>query len=94
MIDELKPIFVEEISGNVDHGYIIITKKYGTAVHRCPCGCKNLVVTPIKKNGWKLTDHDDDTISLSPSISNPTIRCKSHYWIKQNKIVWAEEPVK
>jgi len=30
-------------------------------------------------------------VSLYPSIGNWSLDCKSHYWIKQNQALWADE---
>jgi hypothetical protein len=32
---------------------------------------------------------DGDLVSLSPSIGNWQFPCRSHYWIRENAIVWA-----
>lgn len=90
---ELKPVYAEELP-SIENGFLYISKKYNTASHNCPCGCGSLIVTPLKKTGWHLAIDMNDKISLRPSISNPTIPCKSHYWITDNKILWAEEPRK
>jgi Family of unknown function (DUF6527) len=33
---------------------------------------------------------DGRSISLDPSIGNWGFQCRSHYWIKNNRVVWAE----
>ena len=30
-----------------------------------------------------------DTVSLHPSIGNWSFPCRSHYWIRGNRVVWA-----
>ncbi|MDE5759047.1 MAG: hypothetical protein K2H85_10620 [Allobaculum sp.] len=66
-----------------------ISLLYGIATHLCACGCRNKIVTPLSKNGWTLTY--DGKISLSPSIGNYEIPCKSHYFITNNKIEWVKD---
>ena len=36
---------------------------------------------------------DGRTISLNPSIGNWSYPCRSHYWIKGNRVVWDGTPV-
>ena len=39
---------------------------------------------------WKLI-FDGETISLDPSIGNWSFDCRSHYWIRQNRVKWAPQ---
>jgi hypothetical protein len=80
--------FVEYIPSDLADGVLYISITYRTAVHRCACGCGNKVVTPISPADWQLLYHGD-TVSLSPSIGNWGIPCRSHYWIKSNHIRWS-----
>ena len=97
MMKMLNHKFVESIPDKINDGELFISVKYGTAVHRCCCGCGQEVVTPLSPTDWKLT-YDGLTVSLSPSIGNWSFKCKSHYWIKENKVVWSakwsEEQIK
>ncbi|MGO9620401.1 MAG: DUF6527 family protein [Desulfobaccales bacterium] len=61
---------------------------YGTAIHKCCCGCGEKVVTPFSPTDWKLI-FDGVSISLDPSIGNWSFKCKSHYWIRHNRVIWA-----
>jgi hypothetical protein len=63
---------------------------YGSAVHKCCCGCGEKVVTPFSPTDWKLT-FDGETVSLHPSIGNWSFKCRSHYWIRENQIHWAPQ---
>ena len=60
-------------------------------VHLCACGCGEKVVLQIDPNFWKV-DYDGESLSLHPSIGNFQYPCKSHYWIRKNKVVWADTP--
>jgi hypothetical protein len=80
--------FVEEIPSELEEGKVYVSIRFRTAVHLCACGCGNKVVTPIKPAKWRLT-FDGDTVSLSPSVGNWQFPCRSHYWIRQNKVEWA-----
>ncbi|WEK35888.1 MAG: DUF6527 family protein [Candidatus Pseudobacter hemicellulosilyticus] len=80
--------FVDSIPDNVGEGILYVCIEYGTVVHKCVCGCQNEVVTPLSPKDWKLT-FDGETISLYPSIGNWRFKCKSHYWITNNRIIHA-----
>ena len=58
-------------------------------VHLCACGCGEKVVLQIDPNFWKV-DYDGESLSLHPSIGNFQYPCKSHYWIRKNKVIWAD----
>lgn len=78
--------FVEFIPEQLEEGILYISLTYCTAIHKCCCGCGNEVVTRFSPTDWKLI-FDGKTISLEPSIGNWNFKCKSHYWIKKNKVV-------
>jgi uncharacterized protein DUF6527 len=80
--------FVEFIPSDLKEGVIYVSIQYATAVHNCACGCGSKVVTPITPTDWELT-FDGETISLYPSIGNWNFPCRSHYWIRRNRVKWA-----
>jgi hypothetical protein len=86
----LKHEFVEFIPDVIEEGKVFVSIEYATAVHKCCCGCGKEVVTPLSPTDWKLI-FDGKTISLDPSIGNWTFPCRSHYWVKNNRGVWAED---
>ena len=69
---------------------LYISIKYATTLHLCPCGCGNKVVAPLSPDGWSVT-FDGLTVSLNPSIGNWSFPCKSHYWIREDEIVWSRK---
>lgn len=81
--------FVEFIPEQPKDGTLYVCMGLATAVHKCCCGCGNEVVTPLSPTGWKLI-FDGETITLHPSIGNWGFHCQSHYWIKNNRVQWAE----
>ncbi|MHB8656306.1 MAG: DUF6527 family protein [Terriglobia bacterium] len=84
----LKHEFVEYIPNDLKDGTIYVSMAFATAVHICCCGCGNEVITPLSPTDWKLI-FDGQTISFDPSIGNWSFACRSHYWIRRNKVVWA-----
>jgi hypothetical protein len=77
--------FVELIPEVLEPDTLYISVTYCTAIHLCVCGCGNEVVTTLSPIDWELT-FNGKTVSLSPSIGNWNFPCKSHYFIRQNKI--------
>lgn len=86
----LKHEFVEFIPAELKSGTIYVSMRFGTATHLCVCGCGNKVVTPLRPMDWKLI-FDGKTISFHPSIGNWSFPCRSHYWIRNNRVQWAEQ---
>ena len=82
--------FVEFIPEQLDEGVVYVTIEYATAIHRCCCGCGTEVTTNFSPTDWKLI-FDGETISLDPSVGNWSFPCRSHYWIRRNKVVWAAQ---
>src|SRR6266702_5718108 len=81
--------FVHYIPEELEPGIIYISMHYATAAHSCCCGCGEQVITPLTPTDWKMT-FDGETISLWPSIGNWNFRCRSHYIIRNSRILVAE----
>ncbi len=80
--------FVEFIPDQLQEGILYVSLQYATAAHICCCGCGEEVITPFSPSDWQLT-FDGVTITLSPSIGNWSFACRSHYWIRRNRVEWA-----
>lgn len=80
---EIIPIFVEFIPFELEDGKLYISEEYGVAIHLCLCGCQEKTVTPLQHGEWTLIK-DGEKISLTPSIANYQMPCKSHYVITKN----------
>ena len=80
--------FVKYIPETLEDGVLYISVEFATSSHACCCGCENEVVTPLDPAGWTLS-FDGVTVSLSPSIGNWQLSCRSHYWICRNHVQWA-----
>ena len=81
--------FVHFVPEKLDDGVVYVSIPFATAVHLCCCGCGTEVATPFSPADWQLT-FDGRSVSLSPSIGNWSLPCRSHYWIRDNKIIWAQ----
>ena len=86
--DSLVPEFVDVMPETIEAGRLYISKRFRTAAHLCACGCGARVVTPLKPAKWQLTENGG-LVSLSPSIGRWQLPCKSHYWIRDNQVIWA-----
>lgn len=87
---ELTIRFVEFIPDELQAKTLYISMEYATAAHQCPCGCGTKVVTPLSPIQWSLY-FDGRAVTLSPSIGNWEFPCRSHYWIKKNRVQWAPQ---
>jgi hypothetical protein len=84
----MKHKFVEFIPSKIEEGILYISIEYDIAMHKCPCGCGDVITTTLSPARWKLT-YDGETVSLHPSIGNWSHACQSHYFITKDKVVWA-----
>jgi hypothetical protein len=80
--------FVETVPEMIEPGILYVSMDYATAAHRCCCGCGEEVVTPFSPAQWQMT-FDGDEISLYPSIGNWNFRCRSHYFIREGRVIEA-----
>ena len=80
--------FVEFMPEKLEPGVIYVSLRFALVSHQCACGCGEEVVTPLSPKDWQLI-FNGDTVSLYPSIGNWKFQCRSHYWIDQNRAVWA-----
>lgn len=86
-VDALAPDFVEYVPGLLEPGILYVSISYETIVHLCCCGCGNKVALPLSPAGWAVT-YDGATISVSPSVGNSSLPCRSHYWIRKGRVEW------
>jgi hypothetical protein len=80
--------FVEFMPEKLEPSVIYVSLRYSLVSHKCACGCGEEVVTPLSPKDWQLI-FNGETISLYPSVGNWRFACRSHYWIDQNRAVWA-----
>ena len=88
--------FVTHIPERIEPGVLFVSMEFGMVAHSCCCGCGEEVTTPLTPTDWKLT-YDGETISINPSVGNWNLACRSHYVIKNGKVIeagpWSDEQV-
>lgn len=89
-VDAVTSEFVDLLPKELIDGVVYVSIEHRTVVHKCCCGCGEPVVVGLSPAQWKMI-FDGETISLSPSIGNGTLPCNSHYWIRENKVLWAKQ---
>ncbi len=80
--------FVRSVPRELEAGVLYVSVDYATAVHSCCCGCGEQVVTPLSPTDWKMI-YDGESVSLTPSIGNWQLPCRSHYVIRQGHVIEA-----
>lgn len=87
---QLQPKFVEFIPETLDDGVLYVAMDYQMVAHRCCCGCGHPVYLPLSPAQWRLT-FDGEAIWMEPSVGSWSLPCRSHYWIRGNRVQWADE---
>ncbi len=86
--DSLRAVFVEFMPEPLEEGVLYVSTRFKVAIHHCACGCGYNTVTPFgHPSGWNITINGD-AVTLHPSIGNQNFPCRSHYWIRDSKVVW------
>ncbi len=86
------PEFVEYIPADgkdLVPGLVYISMKHKTVVHLCPCGCGQLSEFMLDPIRFRM-EYDGISVTFDPSIGNSNLKCRSHYWIRENRIWWCE----
>lgn len=88
-IKQIRPKYVEFIPERIEEGVLYISERYRTAVHKCCCGCAQEVVTPLSPAEWSVK-LNGGRVSLWPSIGNWSYPCRSHYVIRESRVLEAK----
>lgn len=83
---ELTPCDLDEFPRVLEEGILYISEECEMAAHKCCCGCGEDVITPLNPARWRLDRHGG-RVSLHPSIGNWKFACRSHYWIRHNRVI-------
>jgi hypothetical protein len=77
---------MDEFPRVLEEGILYISEQCELAAHKCCCGCGEDVITPLHPARWRLDRHGG-RVSLHPSIGNWKFACRSHYWIRSNRVI-------
>ena len=88
IVDIIKLELVKHIPeySELEENILYVSKEFHVAIHLCRCGCKTEICTPIDDNGWVFHENNG-LFSLTPSIGNYQLPCRSHYYITNNQFV-------
>ena len=94
-----KTQWVDDLPDNPreDTIYVVGGREYPyRVVMVCPNSrCDHLVyldVSPDADIRWRISEHDDGSLSLSPSIFLTKLPCRSHYWVRMGEVFWTPPP--
>lgn len=85
-------VFSAVIPRQLESGVLYVSMERSTAIHLCMCGCGAEVVTPFGRGSWRIC-FDGDTVSLTPSVGNGALPCRTHYFIRENRIEWLRREI-
>lgn len=90
-VKKFELLLVSRVPKELETDKIYISLECKVIIHLCACGCGEKVVLPIDPDGWEIS-YDGESVTLKPSIGNFQFPCRSHYWIRNNKVEWADMP--
>ena len=65
----LRHKFIEFRPKELEDGVLYISMEHNSVLHKCVCGCGELVVTPLSPSEWQIA-FNGKSITLYPSIGN------------------------
>ncbi|MFA6486488.1 MAG: DUF6527 family protein [Candidatus Magasanikbacteria bacterium] len=75
-----------------DQIFVIGEKNYSKRlILACPDSCGEIIMLnlmPEYSPSWKIRISKNKKISVYPSIDNTN--CGSHFWLKDNRVIWAK----
>lgn len=88
-LNEFEMQVVHRVPEDLSPGILYVCFDCNVVAHLCACGCGEKIILPIDPGFWSVK-YDGETVSVTPSIGNFQYPCKSHYWINENKVIWAD----
>jgi hypothetical protein len=86
-VTEVEFEFVDSAPAELRLGTIYVSTKYRAIVHQCLCGCGEKVLLNLDPEAWSFT-FDGRTISIHDSVGNVGLPCRSHYFVRRNRVEW------
>ena len=78
----------------LENGVLYVVDGPNYVEYNCPCGCGNVVMLPCytapeTKEGWGwVMQEESGRVTLQPSVYSTSWPCRSHYFIRESKILW------
>jgi hypothetical protein len=88
MIESFRLARVQYVPKLLESGILYVADEFDIAVHLCACGCGSKITTPLGPAEWKVIENNG-LPTLSPSVGNWQLPCRSHYLIIGGKTRWA-----
>jgi hypothetical protein len=88
-LTEIKLLRVHYVPKTLEPGILYVSEEFGAALHLCACGCGLKVSTPIGPTDWTFKETSKGA-TLFPSVGNWQQHCKSHYFIRDGRIIWLD----
>lgn len=89
-LTEFQLSVVRRVPDQLEYGILYVCFECNVVVHPCACGCGEKVVLPLSPSCWSI-EYDGEYVSMKPSVGNFQMPCRSHYWIRHNKILWVKD---
>lgn len=92
---KLRTVFAEELPEKLDRGILFVigeNRHLWFVAVQCPCDCGAILhmnLLPDTHPRWRLTLHDDKTVTLHPSVWR-TKDCGSHFFVRRGRIEWCD----
>ncbi len=70
--------------------YVVGGEKPKWVVLDCPCGCGERIdvnLMTARQPAWEFSARDG-MVTLWPSLWMPREKCGSHFWMKNNRVIW------
>ncbi len=81
---------VEYMPKQLEPGILYVSEQFSTAAHLCACGCGEKIRTPLGPTEWSVVEKAGRP-SVWPSVGNWQKACRSHYIIRDGRIVWCNQ---
>jgi len=89
-VKEMRLARVKYVPRDLAQDVLYVSQEYAVAVHLCACGCGNKVTTPLTPTEWIFSERNGRP-TLDPSIGNWQLPCRSHYFIREGRIISAPQ---
>ena len=86
-VQVVSPEYVGQLPEHLEEGVLYICEEFDLTAHKCCCGCGEDVYNKLSPARWRLIKMPDGSVSLDPSVGNWKYACRSHYWIRKNRVM-------